>query len=87
MDERNRDTQKCTSDDRSFHYADYSIKIFYFVPKSENNKTQQYSLRDFNQAKSISDGWQKAWKASQTGLWLDQLYCEILPAFHENGIL
>lgn len=56
MDERNRDTQKCTSDDRSFHYADYSIKIFYFLPKSENNKTQQYSLRDFNQAKSISDG-------------------------------
>lgn len=56
MEERNRDTQKCMSDDRSFNYADYSVKIFYFLPKSENNKTVQHSLRNFNQAKSISDG-------------------------------
>lgn len=54
MEERNGGTQKFMSDDRSFNCANDSLKKFYFLPKSENNKTVQCSKHDFNWAKSIS---------------------------------
>lgn len=51
-DRKNSDTQTFTSDERSCTYADGSVEKFHFLPKSENSKTMQCSLCDFNQAKS-----------------------------------
>lgn len=39
MEQRNSDTQKFMSHDRSFNYTDDSVEKFNLLPKSENNKT------------------------------------------------